>query len=105
MEAAGAGGDHVARARAAASAGCDMLLICNNRPAASTILPAFRDHRDPATSLRLLRMHGRKALDRVRLHESPEWHRALGHIAELESHDSLELPLEDPTIPEPRTER
>lgn len=105
MEAAGAGGDHVERARAAASAGCDMLLICNNRPAASTILAAFRDHRDPATSLRLLRMHGRKALDRVRLRESPEWHRALGHIAELESHDSLELPLEDPTIPEPRTKR
>jgi beta-N-acetylhexosaminidase len=50
-------------------------------------------------------MHGRKALDRVRLRESPEWHRALGHIAELESHDSLELPLEDPTIPEPRTKR
>lgn len=104
MEAAGAGGDHVERAQAAVAAGCDMLLICNNRPAAVAILAAFRDHRDPATSLRLLRMRGRKPLDRVRLHESPEWHRALGHIAELESHDSLELPLEDPTAPEPRTQ-
>ncbi|MTW19784.1 beta-N-acetylhexosaminidase [Allochromatium palmeri] len=103
MEAAGAGGDHVERAQAAAAAGCDMLLICNNRPAATAILAAFRDHRDPATSLRLLRMHGRKPLDRVRLHESPEWRRALGHIAALESHDSFELPLDDPTTPEPRT--
>jgi len=104
MAAADVAGDHVERARAAVAAGCDMLLICNNRPAAVSMLAAFKDHRDPATSLRLLRMHGRKPLDRVRLHESPEWHRALSHIAQLKTHNSLELPLEDPTTPEPKNQ-
>jgi beta-N-acetylhexosaminidase len=100
MGAAGAGGGYAERARAASEAGCDMLLICNNRPAAIEILDAFKDHRDPAASLRLLRMHGRKRVDRPRLREQPEWRRALDYVAELESRETLELALDDPTDPE-----
>ncbi|MBK1718561.1 beta-N-acetylhexosaminidase [Thiocystis violacea] len=100
MGAADAGGDHPERARAASEAGCDMLLICNNRPAAIRILEAFADHRDPAATLRLLRMHGRRRTERPRLHELPDWSRALRYVAELEAHDTLELALGDPTDPE-----
>ncbi len=99
MGAADAGGSYPERARTAADAGCDMLLICNNRPAAIQILDAFEGHRDPAANLRLLRMHGRKPTDRARLHERPEWQRAIRYVAELEAHETLDLALDDPTDP------
>jgi len=100
MAAAGAGGDYPERAQAAAEAGCDMLLICNNRPAARDIVESFGDRRDPASHLRLLRMHGRSRLDAAQLHEQPEWQRALRHVAELEEFETLPLGLTDPTDPE-----
>ncbi|MBK1722663.1 beta-N-acetylhexosaminidase [Thiocystis violacea] len=105
MGAADAGGDYPERARAASEAGCDMLLICNNRPAAVRILDAFADHRDPAANLRLLRMHGRKCGERLRLHEQPEWQRAVRYVAQLEALETLDLGLDaprddDPTDPE-----
>ena len=56
MAAAAAGGDPVERARAAAHAGCDMLLICNNRPAALAIVEAFGEPADAATQQRLAAM-------------------------------------------------
>ena len=103
MAAAGAGGGYVERALAAADAGCDMLLICNNRPAAFQIVDAFRDVSDPAGQLRLLRMHGRSRLEPHRLHEEPRWQAAVQLVARLESLETLSLPLDDPTAPEVRT--
>ncbi|NEX20772.1 beta-N-acetylhexosaminidase [Thiorhodococcus mannitoliphagus] len=100
MGAADAGGDYPERARAASAAGCDMLLICNNRKAARQIVAAFKDHHDPAANLRLLRMHGRKHLERLQLHEQPEWQRAMRHVAELETLETLDLEFDDPTDPE-----
>ena len=100
MAAAAAGGGHVERARAASSAGCDMILVCNNRPAALEVLEAFADDHDPAGELRLLRMHGRGHQDRTRLHELPEWQRAVRHVAQLEDLETLDLGLSDPTDPE-----
>jgi beta-N-acetylhexosaminidase len=43
MAAAGAGGDYGQRAQAALAAGCDLLLICNNRPAALEVLASVGD--------------------------------------------------------------
>ena len=99
MGAAQAGGDYPERARAAAEAGCDMLLICNNRPAARRILDAFGDHSDPVARLRLLRMHGRRPTERIALHERPEWQHAVRQVAELETLETLDLDLDDPTAP------
>jgi len=102
MAAAGAGGDYVERAQAAARAGCDMLLICNNRPAAGAIVDAFRGQTDPTAQLRLLRMHGRGRLLRERLHEEARWHEGLHQVALLEDLQTLDLDLTlgDPTRPE-----
>lgn len=60
MAAAAVGGDYVARARAAARAGCDMLLICNNRPAALAIVEAFDSAPQPHAEARLAAMRGAK---------------------------------------------
>ncbi|GAB0149252.1 beta-N-acetylhexosaminidase [Marichromatium sp. PS1] len=97
MGAAAAGGDHLDRARAAHAAGCDVLLICNNRPAAAALVECFVDATDPALALRLVRMHGRGGHDRLHLRECPDWQRAVDHAARLETHHSLDLGLDDPT--------
>ena len=102
MAAAGAGGGYVERAHAAARAGCDMLLICNNRAAALAIVDAFRGSSDPAAQRRLLRMHGRGRPERTRLHAEPRWQEAVREIAWLESIETLDLALNDPTDPEAR---
>jgi beta-N-acetylhexosaminidase len=99
MAAAQAGGGYAERAAAALGAGCDMLLICNNRPAALEIVEALRDHSDPAAQLRLLRMHGRGHPRPERLHEDPQWQAAVHQVGLLEELGSLDLPLPDPTPP------
>lgn len=99
MGAAASGGGPAQRARAASEAGCDMLLVCNNRPAALEVLDAFADHRDPAAELRLLRMHGRGHHERLNLHERPEWQQGVQCVAVLETLETLDLGLPDPTHP------
>ena len=58
MRGAAAYGDIVTRARQALAAGCDMLPVCNNRPSVTELLDQL-EVRQPASSLRLVRLHGR----------------------------------------------
>lgn len=95
MAAAASGGGYPERAWLALEAGCDVLLVCNNRPAALEIIESLREHDDPTTHLRCLRMHGRGgSLERARLHLEPRWQQALRAIEELKALDdapSLDL--------------
>jgi beta-N-acetylhexosaminidase len=93
MAAAAAGGGYAERARAAIDAGCDVLLVCNNRPAALEVIESLRDHDDPTVHLRCLRMHGRGGFARERLHLKPRWQRAMRALAELEGMDAPSLDL------------
>ena len=83
MRAAEEMGDAEARAMQALDAGCDMLLLCNDAPAAVRVLEALED-RNPAPGLqrRLARMRRRAAPDWASLHNSRAWCQAL---AELEA--------------------
>ncbi len=75
--AAAAYGDVVTRARQALSAGCDMLPVCNNRAGVLELLAGLDIEPEPASSLRLVRLHGRSgAPPRAALEASPEWGRA-----------------------------
>ena len=93
MAAAAAGGDYAQRARSALDAGCDVLLVCNNRPAALEVIDALRDHDDPTVHLRCLRMHGRGDFSRDRLRLDPRWQQALRAVSELEGLDAPNLDL------------
>lgn len=93
MTAAAAGGSYSERARAALDAGCDVLLVCNNRPAALDVIDALGDQDDPTAHLRCLRMHGRGGLERERLHLDPRWQQGLRAVAELESMSEPSLDL------------
>jgi beta-N-acetylhexosaminidase len=82
-------GDYPARTRAALAAGCDMVLVCNHPVEAERVLIAL-DGRppDPASGMRLARMHGKSAPDWATLQASEVWQQAVAAIE----------PLCDPTL-------
>ena len=59
MEGAKVAGGIVERAQAALSAGCDMVLVCNDAQAAEQVLDNLGRYDNPVSTLRLVRMHGR----------------------------------------------
>ncbi|MEM7467345.1 MAG: beta-N-acetylhexosaminidase, partial [Pseudomonadota bacterium] len=59
MKGAHAEGDIFARADAAKNAGCDMLLVCNDRPAVKQLLVSWKSESDPLSQVRLIRLHGK----------------------------------------------
>ena len=67
MEGAKVAGGIVERARAALSAGCDMVLVCNDAQAAEQVLDNLGRYDDPVSTLRLVRMHGRHPVSRIQL--------------------------------------
>jgi beta-N-acetylhexosaminidase len=93
MAAAAAGGGYAERGHAALAAGCDVLVVCNNRVAAFELVDALRDHDDPTVHLRCLRMHGRGRPERARLHLDPHWQRGVRDVGTLEEAPSLDLDL------------
>jgi len=91
MSGAAVGNSPVERARRALAAGCDMCLICNDRPAAVRVLHELEVAPEPLSLVRLIRMHGRPALGATELAQSPRHAAAVRAIAQLEESPSLEL--------------
>ena len=90
--AAAAYGDILTRARQALSAGCDMLPVCNNRASVLELLARLDIEPQPASSLRLVRLHGRTgAPARATLEASPEWGRARELLARTTAAPALIL--------------
>ena len=59
MAGAEVAGSYPERAYTALDAGCDMVLVCNNQPAAVTLLDELDIKTDPASQVRMMRMHGK----------------------------------------------
>jgi len=77
MEGAKVAGDVVARAKAALTAGCDMVLVCNDPTAADQVLDGLGQHDDPVSHLRLVRLHGRDFPARSALNEDASYRDAV----------------------------
>jgi len=91
MAGAGTAGDMVERAEAALEAGCDMLLLCNELEEIPTVLERLAAYRNPASQLRLTRLHGRGKLDRTHVRLEPSWQEALHAVAECDRPDTPDL--------------
>lgn len=83
MQGAAVAGSVSDRAEAALEAGCDMVLVCDNFHEICNTLERLERFDNPASHLRLARMHGRQPLTRDKLHNNPQWHQALQAIEPL----------------------
>ncbi len=93
MAAADVAGGYQDRARSALDAGCDMILVCNNQAGAIQVLEALNEHKDPVAQMRMVRMHGRGAVDRDAIHLDPRWKSAVEAIAQYNESPSLSLDI------------
>ena len=73
MAGAGVVGDMPERVRAALRAGCDMVPVCNNRQGVLQVIESLRGSEDPVSQIRLARLHGRPAKDRLALRQTADW--------------------------------
>jgi beta-N-acetylhexosaminidase len=79
------------RAELALAAGCDMVLICNDRPAARVTVATLRDYSNPLSLVRLARLHGTGQTLRETLLASDEWQAASERLGRWFERPELEL--------------
>ncbi len=66
-------GDPLTRAQLALSAGCDMVLICNDRTAAIQVISNLGEYHSPVSQARLLQLQGKTALSWETLPQDNRW--------------------------------
>jgi len=91
MKATSAYGSMRQRARRALDAGCDMTIVCNDRPAAETVVTAFAEYSNPLSLVRLARLHGTGHVLRETLRASDQWQSATAALAEWSERPALQL--------------
>lgn len=84
-------GSMTKRARLALESGCDMILICNDRPAAQAAVASLRDYSNPLSLVRLARLHGTGHVMRETLLSSDEWHAATERLEQVLGRPELKL--------------
>ena len=91
MKAAAAYGTMAERARRSLEAGCDMILVCNDRGAAHEVVEALNAYTNPLSLVRLARLHGTGHVLRETLLASDQWQQASGAVAHWDEPPPLEL--------------
>jgi beta-N-acetylhexosaminidase len=84
MAGARAGGGPADGAKLALEAGCDMVLVCNDRAAAVEVIEGLGDWCEPASQLRLARLHGRPGDWQGDLRAGEAWKRAEDLVRRVE---------------------
>jgi beta-N-acetylhexosaminidase len=91
MKATSAYGSMRRRARRALDAGCDMVLICNDRRRAEQAVQSLNDYSNPLSLVRLARLHGTGHALRETLRASELWQQANSALARWTERPQLEL--------------
>ena len=91
MKATGGYGSMADRAKHALDAGCDMVLVCNDRPAAQQAVHALKEYSNPLSAVRLARLHGTGHPLRKSLLASDEWQDATAALSGWRERPQLEL--------------
>ena len=84
-------GNMVERARRSLAAGCDMIIICNDRPAAQRAVLALADYSNPTSLVRLARLHGTDRMRRDAMLDSEAWQAAVRAVSEGDKPPEFEL--------------
>jgi beta-N-acetylhexosaminidase len=79
------------RSHRALQAGCDMILVCNDRDAALQAVSALNDYSNPLSLVRLARLHGTTALLRESLLASDDWQTANALFSQMNERPELQL--------------
>ena len=91
MEAAGVAGGYGSRAEQALEAGCDMVLVCNHPEGVTDVVEKLNGYSNPASQMRLVRMHGKHEISYADMRNSSEWQRVSAMIAELDRSPWMEM--------------
>lgn len=84
-------GDVPERARRALAAGCDVLAVCNDRPAVLATLEQLAGAADPLSQVRLARLHGKPGPGRLALEQTARWVECRQAIDKCMAAPSLQL--------------
>ena len=79
------------RARMALEAGCDMVLICNDRDGVHETLDALEGYSNPESQIRLVRMHGRPMPDADALRRTEQWKKSMNLVTTSFDQPQLEM--------------
>ncbi|MDH3546216.1 MAG: beta-N-acetylhexosaminidase [Gammaproteobacteria bacterium] len=79
------------RAGRALDAGCDMVLVCNDRSGAEAAVESLKDYSNPLSLVRLARLHGTGHVLRESLLASDEWQQANTAVAQWSDRPPLQL--------------
>ncbi|NNM00332.1 MAG: beta-N-acetylhexosaminidase [Gammaproteobacteria bacterium] len=80
------------RAERALAAGCDMVLVCNDRGGAESVIAALPHETRPVSQIRLMRLHGRKPpCDERERTEAQHWRQMAERVAALNEQGELDL--------------
>jgi beta-N-acetylhexosaminidase len=79
------------RANLALEAGCDMILVCNDRAAALAAVESLHDYSNPLSLVRLARLHGTAHVSRESLLASNQWQQAITRVSHWRDRPPLEL--------------
>ncbi|MCP5143870.1 MAG: beta-N-acetylhexosaminidase [Gammaproteobacteria bacterium] len=92
MAGASVAGGYPERAEAALAAGCDMVLVCNNRDAAAAVIGALRHEPQPLAGVRMMRLHGRRPpCNSYELEHDEYWQQLATRVAALNGTPELDL--------------
>jgi len=91
MKATNRYGSMAERARLALAAGCDMILVCNDRDAAHEAVDALNDYSNPLSLVRLVRLHGTGEMLRERMLASDQWQEANSLFTNWSARPELQL--------------
>jgi len=94
MVAAQSMGSYSERATQALKAGCDMVLICNSPEGRDDVLQNMCDYDNPASHLRLIRMHGHPSMDWEQLHQSEDWQYAVNRVNSYDPEPMLDMDID-----------
>jgi len=91
MKATEAYGSMRKRARLALGAGCDMVLVCNDRRAAELTVMSLNEYSNPLSQVRLARLHGTGHALRESLRATEIWQEAVDSFSRWDQRPEFEL--------------